>query len=759
MKPLYTKSMNQREIILPIFERSWGEVDWILPVLFQLKEISSNHFSIIPIFLPEWKKVNQTITSITLYNEIKQVADKIIYLDQQFKLIKDLPNEKVKFIISDGNPTTSKLYIYRSFPFAKKIWFPHGVFLHYKQEFNRLRRFNLLEDFEKDFEHDLMLCDTQHGAEYYFDGHPFSKVCIKGTPRFDKWWINRLLSSQSFLESMEINRANSAKRVFLFTTTTPLREFPPEIFFYVLSSVAEVILKDKDNYLLIRPHPRQPLSQISELFNKYDNRQWTISSLHLIQLSSLCDLAISVHSGAIIDILSTGKPVIEFAQYIQPTDCMTINQHGHLQSLYTTLNLSVHVRTKEDLKKYIDHYFYDADRTIWDKQQQNFKNLFLMDNNASQRTALEILRTVLSENNKERNNIQRSWSPITGERQMFLKTSKAHYSMHLQIKRIKGAAMPICSLLLNEIAKVFGTDVFIATGTFSLNMAYEAAKIFREVHFIESASDLYQPLKFKKLQEYDNVHIYHSARFLKLLLPDIKGKILFWLSSHDSAAITFKNKTNTPVVEELQVIKHYNINNSVILINNIRHFQPIILDGFEAEKVRKYPEIQEAINNIDSSYDFFIIGDIAFAYPPTKCVTVSDGLRAFTLSRIFNGKNLNINSLLEAENYIASKLIGQEKEAVKAMYSDYYSLEEPGTGAHFRLWSGLISMGEGDFARAKSFFIKTIKRGLNHWRVGWYLAQAAYKTNDIPLAKEMANAVNQTVPNFQEVKTLLNILK
>jgi len=758
MKQFITK--NNKQYILTLFERSWGEIDWILPVLYKLKHMNSKNFSIIVIFTLEWKSFNPTITNSALYFELQQIADEIIYLDKHKNNLYWLQEKQVKCILCDGNSTPSKLAVQKAFPFARNIWFPHGVFINLRQEFNKLRRFNLFDDFTENFKQDLWLVDTELGAKYLFDGYPCSKMNIVGTPRFDQWWIDRLLSNKEFLMSEEAKKAALAKRVFLFTTTTPLRELPFEIFDYVITSVADLLLlNSKDNYLIIKPHPRQPHEQIMSKLRQFENGQWTISSLHLIQLATLCDIAISVNSGAIIDILATGKPLIEFAQYIQPTEAMNINPVGHLQSHYISLNLSVPVKTKENLIKILNSFFNNENPSIWKQQQQNFKNFFSLDNNASERAAKLIAELIDSEGNNKIN-IQRSWSPVINERQIFLEKeiNTGVDSLHLKIKRIKALGMPISSLLLSEIANFFKTDIFIATGTFNQIMAHEAAKIFREVHFIESASDLYQPLKFKHLSKYSNIQLYNTSNMLKLLLPNVKGKILFWLESHEGAAITFKSKTNTPIIEELKTIKEFNITNSVFLINNLRHFQPLITDGNEATKVRNYPGIEEALDiilSINNNYSFYVLGDIALAYLSNNPITISQGIRACTCSRLFNGNNIDINMVLEAENYIAFNLSKQEKEAIKALHSDYSFIEEPMTGSHYRLWLGLVFFGEENYAKAEEYFIETIKRGLNHWRIGWYLALSAYKNKNFTLAKDMATSVLKIAPDYEPVKQLL----
>jgi len=66
-----------------------------------------------------------------------------------------------------------------------------------------------------------------------------------------------------------------------------------------------------------------------------------------------------------------------------------------------------------------------------------------------------------------------------------------------------------------------------------------------------------------------NIQIFNSANQIKFALQKIKGKLFFWISAHDTAAITTISRTNTPIIEELKAIKESNIKDSVIVIDNV----------------------------------------------------------------------------------------------------------------------------------------------------------------------------------------------
>lgn len=110
----------------------------------------------------------------------------------------------------------------------------------------------------------------------------------------------------------------------------------------------------------------------------------------------------------------------------------------------------------------------------------------------------------------------------------------------------------------------------------------------------------------------------------------------------------------------------------------------------------------------------------------------------------------NIQKLLKAEQKIAtSSILLSIGEGGLAQYRTYYQND-----SYLRLWSGLVLQQQERNAEAISEFISAINLGCIHWRVSWYLAQAAEKVNDISLAEEAARLVVQVVPDFVEAQEM-----
>ncbi len=74
---------------------------------------------------------------------------------------------------------------------------------------------------------------------------------------------------------------------------------------------------------------------------------------------------------------------------------------------------------------------------------------------------------------------------------------------------------------------------------------------------------------------------------------------------------------------------------------------------------------------------------------------------------------------------------------------------------YLQLWHALALAREGRPAEAADEFGKAIGLGCTHWRVGWYIAQAARQAGNEALAREAAEAVLARAPEFAPARLFL----
>lgn len=306
---------------------------------------------------------------------------------------------------------------------------------------------------------------------------------------------------------------------------------------------------------------------------------------------------------------------------------------------------------------------------------------------------------------------------------------------------------------LSTLANLTQATTFCESGTAFGHTTENAAKIYKEIYTTEISASLFIQAK-DYLKKYNNVHIFHgdSSELFPKILPYIKDKTLFWLDGHYSGGPTEKGKMACPIWFELDAIKKNKITNSVIAIDDIRTF-------YEFMRAEGYPPINELINKIreiNPNYKFIVFGDILLCITNEK-ITISPLLKACTISRIYDGSNFNIEDVLEAEDIIA-KSIGEEGAMIDYLFNKFvvsFGQKHIKILQHFPLWQGLRLMENKQYQQAYYCFKESEERGLNHWRVQWYIAQTLFHLNYKSQAKQLLYYVT-TVSN--EYKPALNLL-
>jgi hypothetical protein len=280
---------------------------------------------------------------------------------------------------------------------------------------------------------------------------------------------------------------------------------------------------------------------------------------------------------------------------------------------------------------------------------------------------------------------------------------------------------------LKELAEIFHTDVFVESGTLMGNTTHNAIPYFREIHTIELSRDLYaRAVERFKNNAHVHVHQGDSASVLPHLLPQLKGKILFWLDGHYSEGGTAKGKVNTPLMEELDAIRLCGIKDAVLLIDDIRQFQPVpnnpinqVLLGFPT-----VTQLKKAIFAINPNYQVFVYGDMALAFLADEKVAVSPVVQACTISRLFGeqGCDIDLTTALEAEKNIINAQ-GEEKLALQELHKIFaHSEGRHGLGKHFRLWCGLTMLGEKNYIEADAQLRKALDLGCDFSHILFYLS-------------------------------------
>jgi ubiquinone/menaquinone biosynthesis C-methylase UbiE/tetratricopeptide (TPR) repeat protein len=331
---------------------------------------------------------------------------------------------------------------------------------------------------------------------------------------------------------------------------------------------------------------------------------------------------------------------------------------------------------------------------------------------------------------------------------------------HLPLRRLKSAGSSLAPVALREVAQRFEADAIVETGTFMGDTTAVAAEAFREVYTIELSGELYHRA-LARFAGASNVRVYQgdSAAVLPRLLPQLSGRVIFWLDGHFSEGETAKGDENTPILSELRAIGGAKHLAPVVFVDDLRLFQPdALLPGAHptaGASLTGYPAFNVLSAEMTRLFErpvFAIYGDTAFGCEASMGVAPSPVMAALTESRAFSG-GLSVEAVMAAEARI-SEAEGEERDAILALGKDYEGSEVFGLGGHYRLWAGLVKAASGDPAEAAAEFHRAFSLGLDHWRVGYYMAQALASLGDYENAEAVVREVVAQAPDFADARML-----
>ncbi len=364
---------NKSPVIILNVSKSFGEVDWILPVLKAFKERHPG-WRIISLFghrlIYDFLKLNTA-----LYAEFRTLSELNIVPQEIGSLFRDeIEPEQVRIILKDYNEDQYCPYkneLERHCPAALVVSYPHSNHIFSNRDTDALRH---CADPDAYSLHDLFLLGSEHDIPYWSAYVDTAKIRTFGYPRYDSWWMNRLLSAPEVTGSEEARRAKQAGKVFFYISRGAHSVYlAQQDYEYLLRSTMEETLRYPDALLLIKAHPRQDMDDLKRLLDDYDPKRWLVSGLHLMQLASLADVVISGWSSGILDALAVGKPVIEFWRFSGKDPDCRMGMDGRPSTIYRELGLAAPAETREELAALLAEALRNPGGPVWQAQRQAFR--------------------------------------------------------------------------------------------------------------------------------------------------------------------------------------------------------------------------------------------------------------------------------------------------------------------------------------------------------------------------------------------------
>ncbi len=295
------------------------------------------------------------------------------------------------------------------------------------------------------------------------------------------------------------------------------------------------------------------------------------------------------------------------------------------------------------------------------------------------------------------------------------------------IKSRESKTMSLEDEYLEMLDTAFTATKFIETGTYDGGTTAKAAYHWN-VETIELSKELAAKAK-KRFAKNKEIKVHHgdSIKILPTILKSINDKPIIFLDAHFSMHDTAKGSENTPILTELDKIKHSKITDAILIIDDIRMFDTH-LTSMKDTFAQGYPtlnQVVEKILTINDTYQCAIVYDTLIAFTADEQICVSPVVKAVTMSRLYDGQNYLIDDIILAELCIAHAK-DKEKEALADLAEHWIEAwsQNAGLSRHYALWMGLLMLEHEDYTKAKIHLLEAKKRGLKDWRIDWYIAMA-----------------------------------
>jgi hypothetical protein len=329
------------KIILNV-RRHYGEIDWILPILYFLKK----KYKIYAVFdykftfdnLKKNKQLFKIWKEVIEDYYIQDIKKKILlkFLNKFFEnfLIKKFISEEIKYKLKEKIYSIKEIFykfkiskknlkfffvsivslndfpriVKKNFSNCKIIRFPESTWLFPNRKLNdKIQLYNY-----KNQASDFYLFSHPNDRDFFFKNTTEikKKSLVCGYPRYNKSWIEKIVS----FEKKKFNKKN-----FKIVVSTrkweknylPLNDYKNNILDIMLFSQT---IKNSRIYFKLHPHSHEEFI-IRKILSKSGFNNWKICNDHPLALSKDADLCISMITSVTFDFLSLKKPTIELYNF------------------------------------------------------------------------------------------------------------------------------------------------------------------------------------------------------------------------------------------------------------------------------------------------------------------------------------------------------------------------------------------------------------------------------------------------------------
>ena len=364
----------KKKIIVLCVSKSVAEIDWILPVLFELEK----KYKIFTLF--QQRKAYNTLKKdkllFNLWNEVSHgyVIENIVektwrFLDQKifmrfysnkvhnyffrfniknyFQRIKIDFSEIEIFFSEFGTYSPHINYIKNEKKRPKIIHFPTSAFIFAKPKLDKKANYSLGGD-------NLIVCNDSD-VDSWSNSIAKEKIKVVGVPKYDSSWLNKIIP----------NIKENKKPVILIAYSSRFK-FEKEKNEQQLNEIMQVLSRFNNYKIIFKIHPRRKNPYYLKILKKYKNIDFEISDDNLLILTHKCDIFLHDRdSSVLLEGLIFKKPSIEYWEAVK-----VINRNLGVD----LFKLNVKANNSEELKKLIKLAIDEPAHEIWNNQKNAFQS-------------------------------------------------------------------------------------------------------------------------------------------------------------------------------------------------------------------------------------------------------------------------------------------------------------------------------------------------------------------------------------------------
>ena len=363
-------SKNKRNIII-LIRRSPGELDWIMPLLYSLR----NKYNIFTIFrnaktinLLKNDKIlfalwNKTSFGYTVEPKLNSIIFRVGYFlfkrtilgdFFKFKFQDNYYNaSKIKNLIQDQTKTKYNFIpeaifaefinfspwincFYNQNQLIKIIHFPHTSNIFGEKKL-KIKNINKIKN-------RYLLLSNSYDVRHFQNKFLNSNIIEAGYLKYEKSWVKNYLVKK-------IKKTKKIKKI-IYISYRGYNSSVMQLDKYVEQTIdiMDICTKIPNTMILFKIHPMTDRTELLKILNLYSKKKWKLVNDSQIYLAKICDVYIAMFStAAIMDGLGLKKTPIELWNIFN-------EKNGKIRkSKFQSLNISLFVRNRSELKNEIIH--------------------------------------------------------------------------------------------------------------------------------------------------------------------------------------------------------------------------------------------------------------------------------------------------------------------------------------------------------------------------------------------------------------------